>query len=80
MKEKTNIMEIEAKKIDQLAKQQIKKTCYNSEENLHMFTIGFKMAYRHFTGNTVKYNCTKKCKKESCACSLPEFKMITIPD
>lgn len=66
-------MEVEAKLIDRLAVEEIKKTCYSYEENRHMFTIGFKQAYRCLTGHTLRYNCSKKCTQQTCSCELPKI-------
>lgn len=69
-------MRVEAKKIDQLAKREIEKTCYASEKNLHMFTIGFKQFYRMTTGNELRYMCTTKCTESTCTCEIPPLPTI----
>ena len=60
--------EVEAKVIDRIAKEEIKKTCYNHSNNIHLFTIGFKQCIRYMTGRNVKYQCTKKCNADNCGC------------
>lgn len=66
-------IEAEGKLIDRIAYHEMKKTAQSRDElSKHIFTVGFKMAYRYLTGNEIRYRCITKCNTEDCSCSLPK--------
>ena len=65
-------MEVEAKLLDRMAKEELDKApIQRDERNTYVFTLAFKYAYRRWSGHTLKYMCKTKCFSENCTCKLP---------